>query len=345
VAKPTEIPGLGPDTPMSVAGPLLVRGRLEDVRRQEAALATDGEPDMDAVHDARIATRRLRAAIALFGRGDLAALEDEVKALQDALGEVRDCQVQRRWFARRAEKGRGEDGVLVEWAGAGVPKASKQLRRALLAWRGAVAPSVAQAATDAAGKGTLQGKRLAKELRVRLRVLKRRLAAARDDPTARAAHRLRIAAKKLRYTAELVRPGFPAAADRMLDALVPLQDRLGDLHDTDVRLERLERLARKGTRREQRPARATLAALREERAREERALRRELARWRDERIVRALRRGLTRPESAGALPPQERARRADTPPGAAEAGRPAPSAAAGGSASRDAATAAERTLN
>ena len=67
VAKPTEIPGLGPDTPMSVAGPLLVRGRLEDVRRQEAALATDGEPDMDAVHDARIATRRLRAAIALSG--------------------------------------------------------------------------------------------------------------------------------------------------------------------------------------------------------------------------------------------------------------------------------------
>jgi len=294
VAKPTEIPGLAPDTPLSVAGPLLVRGRLDDVRRFEAAFAGDGEPDMDAVHDMRIATRRLRAAIALFGRGDLAALEDEVKALQDALGEVRDGQVQRRWFARRAEEGNGEGGALVEWAGAGVPKATQRLRRTVRAWQAAVAPSVAHAVPDASGKGRLQGKRLAKELRARLRTLKRRLAAAREDPSARAAHQLRIAAKKLRYTAELVRPGFPAAAERMLEALVPLQERLGDLHDTDVRIERLERLARKGARRERRPARATLAALREERAREERALRRELARWRDERIVRALRRGLSR---------------------------------------------------
>ena len=308
MAKPTEIPGLGPDTPLAVAGPLLVRGRLDDVRRFEAALAGDGEPDMDAVHDMRIATRRLRAAIALFGRGDLAALEDEVKALQDALGEVRDGQVQRRWFARRAEKG-AEDGALVEWAGAGVPKASKRLRRALRAWQGAVAPTVARAAPNAAAKGKLQGKRLAKELRARLRTLKRRLAAVRQDPSARAAHRLRIAAKKLRYLAELVHPGFPGPAERMLEALVPLQERLGDLHDTDVRIERLERLARKGARRERQPARATLGSLRKERAREERALRRELARWRDERIVRALRRGLTRPESGGALPHQARARR------------------------------------
>jgi CHAD domain-containing protein len=303
VAKPTEIPGLGPASPLSVAGPLLVRGRLDDARRFEAALAGDGEPDVDAVHDMRIATRRLRAAIALFGRGDLAELEDEVKALQDALGEVRDRQVQRRWFARRAEKeGDAEDGGLAEWAAAGLPKATKRLRRALRAWQGAVAPSVARAAPDASGEGTLRGKRLAKELRARLRTLKRRLAAAREEPSPRAAHRLRIAAKKLRYTAELVRPGFPAAAERMLEALVPLQERLGDLHDTDVRIARLERLARAGARRERRPARATLAALRKERAREERSLRRELARWRDERIVRSLRRGI-KPAPAPASAP------------------------------------------
>lgn len=305
MAKPTEIPGLGPDTPLSVAGPLLVRGRLDDARRFEAVLAGEGEPDADAVHDMRIATRRLRAAIALFGRDELAELEDEVKALQDALGAVRDGQVQRGWFARRAEKA-GGDGALVDWSGAGLPAATRRLRRALRAWQGAVAPSVAEAAEHAAGKGTLRGEQLARELRARLRTLKRRLAAAREEPSPATAHRLRIAAKKLRYTAELVHPGFAAGAERMLEALVPLQERLGDLHDTDVRIERLGHLARTGARRERRAARAALEGLREERAREARALRRELARWQDERIVRSLRRGIgkdaSRPKTATAIP-------------------------------------------
>ncbi|WP_242336334.1 MULTISPECIES: CHAD domain-containing protein [Anaeromyxobacter] len=295
MAKPTEIPGLEPGTPLSVAGPLLVRARLDDVRRYEAAAVGtgDGEPDVDAVHDMRIATRRLRAALQLFGRGDLAALEDEVKALQDALGEVRDGQVQRRWFERHARRQDG-GGRLAAWAGGGLPRASKRLRRAIRGWQGAVAPSIARAAEDAAGKGRLQGKRLAKEVRARLATLKRRLAAARDARSPRKVHRLRIAAKKLRYVAELVEPGFPGAAKGMLAALVPLQERLGDLHDTDVRIERLERLARRGQRRERRAARATLAVLHEERAREARALRRELSRWREERVVRALRRGFSR---------------------------------------------------
>ncbi|WP_242345393.1 CHAD domain-containing protein [Anaeromyxobacter terrae] len=294
MAKPTEIPGLEPGTPVSVAGPLLVRARLDDVRRYEAAALGegDGEPDVDAVHDMRIATRRLRAAIQLFGRGELAALEGEVKALQDALGEVRDGQVQRRWFARHARK-EGGAGRLATWAGAGLPKAAKRLRRALRAWQGAVAPSIARAAEDAAGKGRLEGKRLAKEVTRRLRTVNRRLADAHDARSPRKVHRLRIAAKKLRYAAELVDRGFPDAATRMLAALVPLQERLGDLHDTDVRIERLERLARRGGRGERRAARATLAVLREERDREARALRRELSRWREEGVVRALRRGFS----------------------------------------------------
>lgn len=291
MAKPTEIPGLGPGTPLSVAGPLLVRGRLDDVRRHEAAVAAsgDGEPEMEAVHDMRTATRRLRAAIALFARGDLAELEVEVKALQDALGQVRDGQVQRRWFSEHTAD--GADGALAKWAGATLPRATKRLRQVLRAWSGAVAPSIARAAPDASRKGRLGGKRVARELRARLRRLERRLADARADPSPRDAHRLRIAAKKLRYVAELARPGFPVAAQEMVRVLAPLQERLGDLHDTDVRMERLERLAR-GDRRTRGAAPAVLALLREERTRAARALRRELARWRDERVVKRLRRAL-----------------------------------------------------
>lgn len=292
MAKPAEVPGLAPDTPVSIAAPLLVRSRLDDVRRYEVAVSVeDGEPDVEAVHDMRVAARRLRAAMALFGRGDLADLEDEVKALQDALGDVRDPQVQRAWLLER-----GADGgtrALVQWAEAGLPRAVKRLRRAVRAFDAAVAPEIERAASAAPGKGRLGGRRIAREVKDRLRTVKRRLAAARKAPTPRTAHRLRIAAKKLRYVAEVARPGFPAGAERVVEALAPLQERLGTLHDCDVRIARLSALLRDGARRERREARALLAWLHHDRARQQRALAEELERWREERVVRTLRRAFT----------------------------------------------------
>src|SRR6266508_677714 len=65
--KPMKVPGLSRRTPLAVAGPLIVRARLADVRRHEATLARDGEPDEDAVHDMRVAARRLRAALEALG--------------------------------------------------------------------------------------------------------------------------------------------------------------------------------------------------------------------------------------------------------------------------------------
>ena len=53
--------------------------------------------DIERVHDMRVATRRLRAALEIFGpcfpRGELKAALREVKALADALGERRDRDV------------------------------------------------------------------------------------------------------------------------------------------------------------------------------------------------------------------------------------------------------------
>ena len=223
-----------------------------------------------------------------------------MKALQDALGEVRDCQVQRRWFARRAGRG----GARTACSSSGPARACRRRASscgALLAWRGAVAPSVAQAATDAAGKGTLQGKRLAKELRVRLRVLRRRPAAARDDPTARAAHRLRHRGEEAPVHGRARAPRLSSGGGSDARGARAAPDRLGDLHDTDVRLERLERPRPEGHAPRAAPRARDARRAREERARGGAGAAPRAARWRDERIVRALRRGLTRPESAGAL--------------------------------------------
>jgi CHAD domain-containing protein len=48
------------------------------------------------------------------------------------------------------------------------------------------------------------------------------------------AHALRIAAKKLRYEAELLREAFDL--DGLIEDLSTLQDAFGDLHDADARV-------------------------------------------------------------------------------------------------------------
>jgi len=55
-----------------------------------------------------------------------------------------------------------------------------------------------------------------------------------------ALHDARIAGKRLRYTLELFRPVFGEAGEAATDAIKALQEDLGTLHDTDVRIALLE---------------------------------------------------------------------------------------------------------
>ena len=78
----------------SAAGKVIWTRFEEMLSYQEVALA--GE-DIEGIHDMRVASRRLRAALELFRdafpKRRLAPLLREVKALADSLGEVRDTDV------------------------------------------------------------------------------------------------------------------------------------------------------------------------------------------------------------------------------------------------------------
>jgi CHAD domain-containing protein len=266
--KPTRIPALGRRTRLAVAGPLLLEARLADVRRHEGAFAGDAEPDPACVHDMRVAARRLRAALRLLGDRRARDLEPQVKALQDALGAVRDVQVHREWIAERA----GGDAAIQELArrlDEERPAAAKKLRAALRAWESAVAPALERASLAAGGRGRLGGRRVRKAVRAARERLERRMeAAAGAELAPAAAHRLRIAAKKLRYLAELAAPGRPRRTRRLLEVLEPFLDRLGALHDADVRVGSLERLAGAGASpRARDSARAMIESVSVERAR------------------------------------------------------------------------------
>jgi CHAD domain-containing protein len=97
-----------------------VAAKVVSVRAEEV-FARDGEvlaiDDIDALHDMRVATRRLRAALEIFGpclpRRSCAAALAEVKQLADALGERRDRDVQIEWLTQYAQARTGEEKAAV----------------------------------------------------------------------------------------------------------------------------------------------------------------------------------------------------------------------------------------
>jgi CHAD domain-containing protein len=96
VARPRDVPGFDCDEPFALAA-----ARVVEVRAVEVfAHSTDGVlgiDDIEPLHDMRVATRRLRAALEVFRpcfpRKRYRRALKPLKALADALGERRDRDV------------------------------------------------------------------------------------------------------------------------------------------------------------------------------------------------------------------------------------------------------------
>jgi CHAD domain-containing protein len=95
VAKARPIPGVGEDDPFALAAAEVVAMRATELADQSRDVLDVG--DIERVHDMRVATRRLRAALevfeACFPKKRFRETLREVKALADALGERRDRDV------------------------------------------------------------------------------------------------------------------------------------------------------------------------------------------------------------------------------------------------------------
>lgn len=96
MARAREVPGFDCEEPFALAA-----ARVVDVRAGEVFEHSRGVlnlDDIEPVHDMRVATRRLRAAMEVFEpcfpRKRFKRALKEVKALADALGERRDRDVQ-----------------------------------------------------------------------------------------------------------------------------------------------------------------------------------------------------------------------------------------------------------
>jgi CHAD domain-containing protein len=260
---------------------VFLAARLSDVERNRVLAERRLAPGV--VHDLRVAVRRLRGAVRLFGRHPAVKRADaELGRLQEALGTLRDHQVQLAALSRLARAVPAEQAQVVSDVRGTVGKARpevfqaarKQLERWARSGRGLI--------SDVRGLrpgGRLGGHRMRNRLVHQVETVEELAEAALAEPTPPAMHRLRIAVKRFRYALEFLEPALPAQTAVIRDALVPLQTGLGDLHDLDVQLVLVGRHASPGS------LRATadlLQQLHAVRARKAAALTEKLRSWEEE---------------------------------------------------------------
>ena len=292
MSKPQPIEGLDGNTTLDEAARRSIEARLADVRKFEEKL-TDAA-DADDVHDMRVASRRLRAALELFDRKkQLRAAHDAVEALGDALGQVRELHVQLAWLRDELADASERDKVglqaLYGEREAKLPKRIEKLHAALATWTGDGLPQVEAAVAALALGGRLGGHRLRRRLSRRLKDTRRRAAAALESMDPRTAHKLRIGAKKLRYAAELMHPAFPQEIGALLDRLEPLQETLGLLHDADVHIPIVEKFLVRADALQQPGALVLLRSEMAHREEQAAALGDSLGKLREDRVLESLR--------------------------------------------------------
>ena len=262
MAKAKQIEGLDCDGEAGAGIRLVLLSWLDEMCGfREAALDWS---DPEGVHDMRVASRRLRGALKDFApylprRGRFAEAREEVKRLARALGEVRDEDVaigeleklkgdapaeataglerllsERGWgrggARERLSRALGEETLeaLRESFGGAVEAATRRKRRRKKGTSGAGGEADAEKdrgpSFREAGRGVIEQswQELEKLSGSLYRPLKpRRL------------HRMRIAAKRLRYALELFAPCWDGATKAFAEEVSELQGALGDLHDCD----------------------------------------------------------------------------------------------------------------
>jgi triphosphatase len=238
---------------------IICRTCLKDFARNETILA--GRYDSEAVHQARIAVRRLRSALGLF-KGQMTdpqrpILNREIKWLWGVTGPARDLDVMRGDLEEERERGDLPAGAasLIEVIENKADAARVELLAALRSDRnrllfidlaGWIENGEWSRSASAALGGALMasvGGPLDKKLE-KLQRLSRKIGSAKP----RKRHRIRIAAKELRLVCEffdrVVTEGKARKRyDALLSVLGKLQKPLGRLQDRATQIELLEQAA------------------------------------------------------------------------------------------------------
>ena len=256
---PTDV---GPEATLGDVAYAVIRRQLRELYAHEPGTRLGENPE--ELHDLRVATRRLRAAMDLFSSAlpsRASAVREELRWIAGELGAVRDLDVQ---LDELTKMGRWSD----EWAGTGTgtgtgtglahlhalltaerDRARESLLDALDSsrWERLTAALLALARQGPSGR--VPGARVPAAIAVpplldrhhhaMLAAAKR----ARRTGTAHDFHRVRIRGKRLRYSLEFTSPLYGQPALHFAKRLTQLQDALGRMQDAEVASSRLLSLA------------------------------------------------------------------------------------------------------
>lgn len=242
-----SLPSIYGDTPFGTAAKITINNLL-----QKMISHLDGTiegSDIEALHDMRVASRRLRAALrvfkSVFPKDKFLSIETYVKDITTALGTVRDQDV----FLEFLNKYKNAPGI--EWL-IKIEEASREKLRTQMV-----------SILTSLKKGNLildMEEMLRKASDTRVGVKKNRIDAhaknliqprmedliklsySLTDPlNITELHQMRISAKYLRYTMETFIPYFGKPLEDLISEIKLLQEQLGNIHDCDVWIDRLNR--------------------------------------------------------------------------------------------------------
>lgn len=210
-----------------------------------------GAADAEALHDFRVALRRLRSLLRAFREplaGSVGAKDRRrVRDLARATGESRDLEVQAAWLrgvlpdlAEHERPGAGHLAAALEARRAEADRAlHREVARRFPPERKRLAKRLSVYQAGVSLDGLAEGDPLSAALEPRVAEagaeLRARLAAVRGPEDQDEAHEARIAAKRLRYLLEPFEESI-LGARTVVRELKRLQDVLGDMHDAEVLL-------------------------------------------------------------------------------------------------------------
>ena len=230
-------------------------GQFDGVRQGE---------DIEYVHRARVASRRLRAALVMFrdcfDTATPKRWRKEVRRLTEGLGDARDKDVQIAFLTGLLAETRRKDccpGIALVLArlerrrGRAQPEVVRALDRFEASGVGGQILTTVKKTLEASQKHEVDVASAAVFARAeeavspRLEELLSHQTSLADPEDQAGHHQMRIAAKRLRYTMEICKPPYGDRLDEFIAAAKQLQSLLGEIHDCDVWVEHLDQTLRR----------------------------------------------------------------------------------------------------